>query len=274
MEEPVEGAWISNKVLGGIQPIQTAEEMKAGEFNVPVYITDKDTLAKIDTATTSQEKQAIVDMYNKTKVQEAGNNNVQFKNEADVNKDGVVSNEEAQGFMDKHGASYYNQAVAEQNKQTGVIEKKFDPGRQKVLDDIALGNGAKYQTTLDKSEEKYVAEKKQSIKSDRLINEFNELIGRRNTDTPDQRAQIKKDIENKISGIKQDDLDNKTNIWNLVQNAMEEMARRTPTTTTPQPTETITSATPDNTYSASINPNDTKTVKVAGQVNSGGDTKV
>ena len=59
-----------------------------------------------------------------------------------------------------------------------------------------------------------------------------------------------------------------------LQNAMEEIARRTPTTTTPQPTETITSAKPDNTYSASINPNDIKTIKVAGQVNSGGDTKV
>ena len=50
--------------------------------------------------------------------------------------------------------------------------------------------------------------------------------------------------------------------------------RVTPTTPTPEPKGTVTSEQPDNTYSASINPNDIKTVRVAGQVNSGGNTKV
>lgn len=189
--------------------IKTDEEMKG--YQPPVQITDKTTLDAIDAAKTPEEKQAIVDKWNMEKTQEAADKNIQFKKEADTNSDGVIDAKEAGKFQEAHAAATYNLAAQEQNKiNPNNPIHSLDPGRRKVLEDLAKGNGIdtgasgqKYQTAISGQDKAYMDNFKSQWEEDSTIKDVNAYISSWNAaKTKEERVKIKGDLNNYVKWLK------------------------------------------------------------------------
>jgi hypothetical protein len=192
--------------------LETAKAQKEGQ--PPVQITDEATLAAIEAAKTPEEKQAIIDKWNMEKTQEAADKNIQFKKEADTNSDGVIDAKEAGKFQEAHAAATFNEAAK-------VDPNWMDPGRQKLLDEIARGTkviGKDVQTVLDKNEEKYIQWVKQQDIADSYISKINVHINAWNTATTNEQRRAAK---NQIKLISDQLKESNPNAWSTMQKTIQ-----------------------------------------------------
>ena len=268
------------------------EQGKYGQFKIqdaqrkeiPAYITDKDTLAKINSAVTPEAKQAIVDDYNKLQAQTAGNNNVQFKNEADMNKDNTISNDEAKAFMEKHWAAAYNLAMATAKQKWETTLTPLDSGRKQVLDDIARGGGTKYNTKIDPNEQAYIdsvkLKDKQAYidsvklkdKQDDVIKNVNKYVMEWNVARTVEQRKLQKDALQAYKATVDPEMWKSISHIVQPQIAWVEAKQKAPTDITPEPKGGITTEQPDQVVLAwKAQP---KQVIVWWDVNAGGNTKI